>query len=330
MTTPSSDFPEKIALIEIPSKFRKIHNKKSLVYVFICALVVITSGVVAYFFASAWGYVLAYVCVVIAGDALLKLQHEAMHGVLVSNTKLNAWLGKFISALMGTRYYDAITIHMRHHTRLGHDEDPNLYWYDEKNNVPIFMLKQLLGAKLWMFVSRTIMVLIRSFVHKGEVKFKTNTSLDSAPVVVNKARAIDDLAALVVVQATLFILIAYFTAWWVYLIFVVLPPSTLGSLFESVRSFSEHARYAGGRKAEVAERRRLYLVLSSPLERFALSQFGFHVHHLHHLYPTVPVFNLPGLHLWMLENFKEYGRLFIVRKSYVGTLYCYISKQSLE
>lgn len=322
----SSDFPEKVSLVDIPSEYRKAHNREALSYFLITTMIIIFSGPIAYFLAVWWGYILAYIFVAIAGDALLKLQHDAMHGVLVSDKKLNNALGIFASALMGTRYYDAVTIHMRHHARLGGGDDPNLYWYDEKNNIPVFMLGQLLGAKLWMFISRTIAVFMRSARPSSE-SLKTNTSLDSSPVVVNKLRATDDLVALGLMQCLLFMAISFFTAPWIYIVFIVLPPSTLGSLFESIRSFSEHAKYDKPSE-NLAERRRLYLVSSNPLERFILSQFGFHIHHLHHLYPKVPVFNLPKLHTWMMDNVSDYSELFITRKSYVGTLYFFMINRS--
>jgi fatty acid desaturase len=326
MINPSSDFPENISLVDIPNEYRKVNNVRSLSYFLITTVIIICSGPVAYVLAVWWGYILAYIFVAVAGDALLKLQHDAMHGVLVSDKKLNNILGVFASALMGTRYYDAVTIHMRHHARLGGDDDPNLYWYDEKNNIPIFMLAQLLGAKLWMFISRTTAVFMSS-VRPSSEPLKTNTSLDSSPVVVNKSRAIDDLVALGIVHSFLFLGVSFFFAPWVYIVFILLPPSTLGSLLESIRSFSEHARYDKS-SGNLADRRRLYFVLSNPLERFFLSQFGFHVHHLHHLYPKVPVFNLPKLHCWMMDNVRGYSELFIMRKSYIGTLYFFMKNCS--
>ena len=137
---------------------------------------------------------------------------------------------------------------------------PNLYWYGDKNNIATFMLGQLFGAKLWMFFSRTIAVLLCSVKFSSE-KLRTKTSLDSSPVVVKKSRAIDDIVALGMVQGFLFIAFSLFTSPWVYLVFVVLPPSTLGSLLESIRSFSEHIRCNRAKTNALADRRRLYFFI---------------------------------------------------------------------
>lgn len=320
---------EKVHMLKIPGEFKKINNIKSLLYVLINSVIVIFAGMIAYSLSIWWFYILAFVVVAIAGDALLKLQHDAMHGMLVSNKNLNAKLGKFISALMGTRFYDAMTIHMRHHSRIGSDDDPNLYWYDLNKNIPFFLIAQTFGAKLWMFFSRTVIVLVRSIIPKHQGALKTNTSLDSAPVVINRSHGLNDLIMLVIVQALLFIIISIVTSPWVYIIFILLPPSTLGSLLESIRSFSEHACYENDGDI-LTKKSRMYFVLSNPIERIILSQFGFHLHHLHHFYPTIPVFNLPKLHRWLIDNQDGYTDMYTVRKSYLGTLYSYILNRSLE
>lgn len=316
-------------MIKIPSEFKKINNFKSLAYVVANSAMVLLAGVTAYFLSVWWGYILAFIAVAIAGDALLKLQHDAMHGILIGNKKLNAAVGKFISALMGTRFYDAITIHMRHHSRIGTGDDPNLYWYDAKKNTLLFMLGQLFGAKLWMFASRTVIVLIGSVMPKHQGKLKTNTSLDSAPVVINRSHSTNDLIVLAAVQLLLFVAISIVTSPWVYIVFILLPPSTLGSLLESIRSFSEHACYEDSGDM-ITKKSRMYLVSSNAIERIVLSQFGFHLHHLHHFYPTIPVFNLAKLHRWLIENQDDYVNTYAVRKTYIGTLYSYILKRPME
>lgn len=316
---------DSIELVKVGNQFRKINNLKSLFYLFICSVVIGFSGLTAYLLAVWWVYIAAFVMVAIAGDALLKLQHEAMHGMLVSNRKYNTWLGGLSSALMGTRFHDGTTIHMRHHARLGANDDPNLYWYDKNNDMLLFIIKQLLGAKLWMFISRTFIVLMHSIAPNHTGKLKTNTSLDSASVVINKSRGISDLLLLIVVQGSLFVVLTYFSSWWVYWVFILLPISTLGSFLETIRSFSEHV-HNEDQTESLAASRRLYFVQSNVVERFILSQFGFHLHHLHHLHPTVPVFNLRSLHSWMLDNQVGYDKLFVARNSYTGTLGKYIFK----
>ena len=313
------NFLKKNLPIKIPRFFFEINNRKSLFFLSTNILIILSAGPLSYWLAAWWGYVLAFVAVTIAGDALLKLQHEAMHRILVKNKALNASLGKFISALMGTRYYDATTIHMRHHACLGGEDDPNLYWYGEKSNLLAFMIGQLLGAKLWMFFYRMIMLVTCSIFPRWSVEINTNTSLNVAPVVVNRSRGIDDLLMLILVQGVLLILITLISSWWIYALFIVLPPSTLGSLLESIRSYSEHARSKKS-ACNIAEQRRFFWVQSNSLELTILSQFGFHYHHLHHLYPSIPVFNLPRLHSWLMKEFGDYQEYFVLRESYIKTL----------
>lgn len=125
---------------------------------------------------------------------------------------------------------------------------------------------------------------------------------------------------LILVQGILLISITIASSWWIYVLFVVISPSTLGSLLESIRSYSEHAR-SNASASNAAEQRRLFWVVSNPLELIVLSQFGFHYHHLHHLYPSIPVFNLPEAHAWLMKEIVNYQGYFVLRKSYIKTLF---------
>jgi len=325
-----SEFPIKTSYKDIPLEYRKTRTIVPALYLFVCALLLIIIGPLAYFVDLAWFYVLCFVFSSILGDTLLKLQHEAMHGILVANKQSNIILGKFISALVGTRYYDSRVIHMQHHTGLGEENDPNLYWYDNQKNIFLFMISQLLGAKLWMFLGRTVIVLMMLAAPAYAKTLKTGTSLDSSPVAENKGRGIDDLIMLILVQSILLVLIAYISTFWIYMIYILLPPSTLGSLIESIRSFSEHVRNDDIPISNIAEKRRMFLVSSNMVEKIVMSQFGFQYHHLHHLYPTISVFNLEKLHIWMKENVENYCETFVERKSYTGTLIRYLLKKPLE
>ena len=68
-------------------------------------------------------------------------------------------------------------------------------------------------------------------------------------------------------------------------------------------------------------RRRLFWVVSNPLGLIVLSQFGFNYHYLHHLYPSIPVFNLPEVHDYLMEGFVDYESYFVLRESYIKTLF---------
>lgn len=180
-----SNYLQRIPATKLPRKFFEINDRKSLFFLLINTLIILTAGPLSYKLDVWWGYVLAFVATSIAGDAILKLQHEAMHGILVKNKALNVSLGRLISALMGTRYYDATAIHMRHHACLGGDGDPNLYWYGEKKNLLAFMIGQLLGAKLWVLFSRMVTLVTCSIFPKWSRKLKNRPSSDVVSVVLN-------------------------------------------------------------------------------------------------------------------------------------------------
>ena len=130
-------------------------------------VIILGSGIVAYYFDHVLAYGLAFLLVGVNANALFLLQHEAMHRILFSNSILNNWAGRVISAILGTRFFDSTTIHMKHHHDLGLQTDPNMYWYDTKKNYPgwgifRFMFFQLFGQKICVFLSRTTYVAFAS------------------------------------------------------------------------------------------------------------------------------------------------------------------------
>ena len=109
-----------------------------------------------------------------------------------------------------------------------------------------------------------------------------------------------DLVALLGVQLAMLIALSLMASPIVYVALYVLPLATLTAFFESVRSFSEHV-LPGQPSCETEEKRRFFMD-AGPTERFFLSQFDFHYHHVHHLYPNVVTFRVRELHHWLLVN----------------------------
>lgn len=157
------NFPENLPRVKIPTEFYIKNYSAPLCYSFFNTVVILRSGPLAYHLDIYWFYGIAFILVGVNAEALLLLQHEAMHRILVPNKRLNQSLGILISAILGTRFFDSTDIHMWHHKFIGEETDPNLYWYDTEKNRPgwsviRFMVFQLLGAKFVVFVVRTFTV----------------------------------------------------------------------------------------------------------------------------------------------------------------------------
>lgn len=137
-----------------------------------------------------------------------------------------------------------------------------------------------------------------------------------------------DLVMLMGVQVFYFLGVSWLTHPAVYFLLYLLPICTLTGFLESIRSFSEHVRY--GNSEDFSTDDLLYFVKSNPFERLLMNQYGFHYHHLRHMYPTVPVFNLKGLHHWLEKNDSSYNQKFIRRDGYTKVLIRYFFNKPLE
>jgi fatty acid desaturase len=311
MTTPADK-------IQIPHDFFVVPNIKSILHIILCCTALISTGLIAYYVNSPLVYCICFILVGILAEALFILQHDAMHGILVSNRKWNDYIGTILSAMLGSRLYDGRSLHMKHHAKLNTAEDPNLYWYDENkitrgSKSLLFMLKQLSGAKLYAFATRTLLTLSNAL--SSPKTTPEQNSQKSAPKSNHKDKS--DLFSLITVQMILLAIFSYFSSPLIYFFVYFLPIITITSFLESIRTFSEHVNDSAN---EVSlgkyNTSRLYFVDCSLIERLILAPYGFHYHHLHHFYPMIPVFKLKALHKWMILNDINYQNKYRIRQSY--------------
>ena len=284
------------------------------------------SGIFAYRVGDPLVWALAFLLVGARGQACYILQHEAMHNLLFSNRRLNDAVGVVLSAFLGTQFYFGRVYHMKHHREVGGRTDPNEFWHKTEGKEPKlkfigFLLFQLLGGRLLLLaLSLTKSV----FTAAGFTRVAAIVPTPASNIEVNvpeRYRRVD-LLALLLVQLCMLVMFTLLAKWWVYFILYVLPLSTLTALFEAIRSFSEHV-LPGAPTNEVERNRRFYMN-AGPVERFFVSQFGFHYHHVHHVHVNVPTFNVKRAHQWLSENEPDFTGTYIERPGYVKTALLYL------
>ncbi|HEX2841190.1 fatty acid desaturase family protein [Hyphomicrobium sp.] len=311
--------------VTVPEFYRAREDARAWVAVLINLAVVVFSGTIAWHIGTWWAYVLAFVLVGARGQALYILQHEAMHNILYTSNKTNERVGILLSAVLGTQFYAGRKIHWDHHRHVGHDEDPNEMFHNVEDRPPgiavvKFFLFHLLGGRLLYLVRNLSMTLLEM----TGLRKKPEGSRPSIPA----AKARIDLVALAAVQLVLLVTMTATSSFWVYVVLYVLPLSTLTAFFEAVRSFSEHV--LPGQATCAAEEDRRFFMDCGPAERFFISQFDFHYHHVHHIHPNVPTFKVRALHHWLLENDASYQDQFKVRPGYIGTALRYLFNRPFE
>jgi fatty acid desaturase len=309
--------------IKIPEEFGLRDDRLAWLVLVGNISVVLAAGVIAWHLGAWWAYVLAFFLVGARGQASYILQHEAMHNLLFTAPRTNERVGIVLSAVLGTRFYMGRKVHWDHHRHVGHASDPNETFHNVENRPPglpaiRFFLFHLFGGRLLMMVSGLGQSAIQALFPKQHEAGRDRSA-------VPRAKTKIDLIALFGIQLVILGAISLLSSPMVYFALYVAPLVTLTAFFEAIRSFSEHV-LPGAPTCE-AEADRRFLMDAGPTERFFISQFDFHYHHVHHLYPNVVTFRVRALHRWLLANDPLYPGQFMIRPGYVGTALRYLSNR---
>jgi fatty acid desaturase len=306
--------------IKIPEEFGVRNDLLAWAMVVSNLFVVLSAGVIAWNFGTWWAYVLAFILVGARGQASYILQHEAMHNLLFTAPRTNERIGAVLSAVLGTRFYMGRKIHWDHHRLVGHAEDPNEIFHNVESRPPglaviRFFLFHLLGGRLAMMLSNLGQT-------ATQIVFPRQIGAGGGKAAIPFAKTKIDLMALFGIQLVILVAISLLSSPIVYFALYVAPLVTLTAFFEAIRSFSEHV-LPGSPTCEAEENRQFFMD-AGPVERFFISQFDFHYHHVHHLYPNIVTFRVRALHHWLLSNDPDYCGRFMTRPGYVGTALRYL------
>ena len=308
----------------IPARFKDREDWKAAAFLAGNMLVVLSAGAIAWHIDAWWAYAVAFFLAGARGQACYILQHEAMHNLLFTSPKTNERVGTVLSAFLGTQFYLGRKIHWDHHRNVGQKDDPNESFHGVEARPPgmaiaRFFLFNLFGGRLLQMVSNLWRAVLGNRFSKGG-------DFPARKFQIPHAKARIDLIALFGIQLLVLGVISVAASPIVYFAFFLLPLATLTSFFEAVRSFSEHV--LPGVATTDAERNRSFLMNAGRVERFFISQFDFHLHHVHHLHPNVVTFKIRELHAWLLINDPAYKRTFIIRPGYVATAILYLTNKN--
>lgn len=255
-------------------------------------LVVHCWGVIALAVAlGVWIPWLIPLCVMIIGTrqlGLAILMHEAAHGGLSRNLKLNDFLGHWLCAVpVGASLTSYRPYHLAHHRFAQQAEDPDL----------------MLSAPFPVSPASLRRKLIRDLT--GQTFFKQRVMLPLAALRGRVAeRATDDHAyeALVTGRSILpfvlfnLALLAGFTAagvWWAFFVLWLLPMATWFPMVTRIRNIAEHACVEGSAEDAFRAAR---TTRANWLERAFIAPYWVNFHAEHHLFMHVPCWKLPALH----------------------------------
>jgi fatty acid desaturase len=235
--------------------------------------------------------VLTPLCIAVIGTrqlGLAILMHEAAHGGLSTNARLNDFLGHWLCAVpVGASLHSYRPYHLAHHRFARQPEDPDLAL-----SAPFPVTPASLRRKL-----------IRDLT--GQTFLKQRVLLPLAAMRGRTAqRATDDHAYEAIVTGRSIgpflifsaLTLAGFVAaglWWAWFTLWLLPMATWFPMVTRLRNIAEHACVEGSAKDPFRAAR---TTRAAWWERAFIAPYWVNFHAEHHLFMHVPCWRLPALH----------------------------------
>lgn len=250
-------------------------------------------------------YILAVMLIGARQLGLAILEHEAAHGGLHPNQKLNDWLSEwFCGAAIGSSLKRYRPYHLTHHKYTEQPEDP-----DKGLSAPFPITRRSMTRKFLRdltgqtFFKQRIMPAVKRIQRalKGE-KAKPPRVADR-PVL-----------RFWIVNGAAIALLTAFGYWWVWPALWLVPLATWFPFVTRLRSIAEHAMV----KTEEDPFSHARTTLANPIERLFIAPFWVHYHCEHHLFMYAPCYRLPGIHRELVK--RGYGDRMQITRGYAEVL----------
>ena len=267
--------------------------------------------------------VLIPLCVAVVGTrqlGLAILMHEAAHGGLSPNGKLNDFLGHWLCAVpVGASLGLYRPYHLSHHKYAQQAEDPDLVL-----SAPFPVTRASLRRKIirdltgQTFFKQRVLFLFarRSSSPKGDsapkMTFASQRDEDMAEGAVVTGKSV---APFLLVNLGLLGAASLAGAWWAYFVLWLLPMATWFPMVTRLRNIAEHACVEGSADDAFRAAR---TTRASWWERAFLAPYWVNFHAEHHLFMHVPCWKLPALH--RAVRAKPQGERMEVAPGYVAVL----------
>ncbi len=208
------------------------------------------------------------------------LMHDAAHGALHPDPRINDWLGEWPcgGGLQGYRRY-----HLRHHKYAQQAEDPDLVL-----SAPFPITRASLRRKIVRDLTGQTW-----FKQKfGRLIASLQTRPPGAPILPLLADEIVRQRRWLIVNALAIAVFAAAGAWWGWFALWLLPRATWFQLVTRLRNIAEHALVA---KDEPDPLRHARTTRANWLERALIAPYWVNFHCEHHMFMHLPCWRLPAV-----------------------------------
>jgi fatty acid desaturase len=201
------------------------------------------------------------------------LMHDAAHGLLFANRRLNEWVGSWLCA---APVFTSLALyrpyHLAHHRHTQQPEDPDLGL-----SAPFPITRQ----SLWRKIARDLSG--RTAYQRRREQLRGGLAKESKAFVANLV-LLGGLAA-----------IGY---WWLYPLLWLVPLATWYQLVSRIRNIAEHAVVPDNDDPL----RNTRTTAANFLERLLVAPYRVNFHLEHHLFMFVPCWRLPAAHRALLAT----------------------------
>jgi fatty acid desaturase len=280
-----------------PEEWKRLSPRswwRGLVLVASAWALIVAAGAMFVIWPNPLTYILAVMLIGARQLGLAILMHDAAHGALHANAKINDWVGEWLCAApTGARLQAYRDYHLRHHKYTEQPEDPDLVL-----SAPF----PITGASLFRKIVRDL---------TGQTFLKQRRmQLFGAP-----GRFINPAAAhFLFFNALLLGALTLAGYWWTYFALWLVPMATWYPLVTRLRNIAEHA-VVDTREDPFSHAR---TTLANPLERLFIAPYWVHFHGEHHVFMHVPCYNLERMHRMLME--KDYWSRMHISPGYFSVL----------
>ena len=247
-----------------------------------------------------WPTPLTYIVAVMLIGArqlgLAILMHDAAHGALHSNMKVNNWVGEWLCAApTGARLQAYREYHLKHHKFTEQPEDPDL-----SLSAPFPITRASLFRKIVRDLTG------QTFLKQRRAQLFGN---------LQKGQIVNPTTAhFLIFNALLLAALSVAGFWWAYFALWIVPMATWLPLVTRLRNIAEHACVRTKEDPFTHAR----TTLANMLERLFIAPYWVHFHGEHHVFMHVPCYRLEALHKSLMD--KGYWSRMHIAPGYVSVL----------
>lgn len=235
--------------------------------------------------------VLIPLCVMIIGTrqlGLAILMHEAAHGGLSTNGRLNDVLGHWLCAVpVGASLAAYRPYHLSHHRFAQQPEDPDLILSAPFPVSPASLRRKILRDLTGQtFLKQRVLLPLAAM--RGAKAARATDDHDYEAIVTGRS-----IAPFLLVNLGLLAAMTLAGFWWAYFALWLLPMATWFPMVTRLRNIAEHACVEGSATDPFRAAR---TTRASWWERAFIAPYWVNFHAEHHLFMHVPCWKLPALH----------------------------------